>query len=122
MCIIKITPTVRVRRLGSARVICLFGVEDAHGYLTPLLSCALFHVGENILLSDSICLIMWKPFRYYQWINPCARNNDSLEPLAHGLSWNEYEQWQKSAREAKDKYVLGEITAEEALEIIEVKD
>ena len=50
------------------------------------------------------------------------RANDSLEPLAHGLSWNEYEQWQKSAREAKDKYVLGEITAEEALEIIEVKD
>ena len=50
------------------------------------------------------------------------RANVSLEPLAHGLSWNEYEQWQKSAREAKDKYVLGEITAEEALEIIEVKD
>ena len=50
------------------------------------------------------------------------RANDSLEPLAHGLSWNEYEQWQKSAREAKDKYVLGKITAEEALEIIEVKD
>ena len=50
------------------------------------------------------------------------RANDSLEPLAHGLSWNEYEQWQKSAREAKDKYVLGEITAEEALEFIEVKD
>ena len=50
------------------------------------------------------------------------RANDSLEPLAHGLSWNEYEQWQKNAREAKDKYVLGKITAEEALEIIEVKD
>ena len=50
------------------------------------------------------------------------RANDSLEPLAHGLSWNEYEQWQKSAREAKDKYVLGKITAEEALEIIEDKD
>lgn len=50
------------------------------------------------------------------------RANDSLGPLAHGLSWNEYEQWQKSAREAKDKYVLGKITAEEALEIIEVKD
>ena len=50
------------------------------------------------------------------------RANESLEPLAHGLSWNEYEQWQKSAREAKDKYVLGEITAEEALEIIEVED
>lgn len=50
------------------------------------------------------------------------RASCSLDPLPHGLSWNEYEQWQKSAREAKDKYVLGEITAEEALEIIEVKD
>ena len=31
--IIKITPTVRVRRLGSARVICLFSVEDTNGYV-----------------------------------------------------------------------------------------
>ncbi len=50
------------------------------------------------------------------------RASCSLEPLPHGLSWQEYEQWLYNARDAKDKYVLGEITAEEALEIIEVKD
>ena len=54
MCIIKITPTVRVRRLGSARVICLFSVENTDGDLFPLLAFALCHVGENILLSDRI--------------------------------------------------------------------
>ena len=38
--IIKIPPTVRALRLGSARVICLFGVEDANGYLAALLRLA----------------------------------------------------------------------------------
>ena len=52
--IIKITPTVRVRRLGSARVICLFCVENTDGDFLPLLSFALYHVGENILLSDRV--------------------------------------------------------------------
>ena len=52
--IIKITPTVRAMRLGSARVICLFCVENTDGDFFPLLSFALCHVGENILLSDRI--------------------------------------------------------------------
>ena len=52
--IIKITPTVRVLRLGSARVICLFGVENTDGDFFALLAIALCHVGENILLSDRI--------------------------------------------------------------------
>ena len=54
MCIIKITPTVQVRRLGSARVICLFGVKNTDGDFFPLLAVALCHVGENILLSDRV--------------------------------------------------------------------
>ena len=54
MRIIKITPTVRVRRLGSARVICLFRVEYANGYLTSLLMLTLGYVGENVLLSYRI--------------------------------------------------------------------
>ena len=44
--IIKITPTVRARRLGSARVICLFCVENTDGDFFPLLAVALCHVGE----------------------------------------------------------------------------
>ena len=52
--IIKITPTVRALRLGSARVICLFGVKNTDGDFFPLLSFAFCHVGENILLSDRI--------------------------------------------------------------------
>ena len=52
--IIKITPTVRALRLGSARVIYLFGIEDTDGDFFPLLSFALCHVGENILLSDRV--------------------------------------------------------------------
>ena len=57
--IIKITPTVRVRRLGSARVICLFGVKNSDGYLASLLMLTLGYVGENILLSDRI-LVRWR--------------------------------------------------------------
>ena len=52
--IMKITPTVRALRLGSARVICLFCVENTDGDFLPLLSFAFSHVGENILLSDRI--------------------------------------------------------------------
>ena len=62
--IIKIIPPVRVRCLGSARVICFFGVEDADGDFFPLLAVALGYVGENILLSDRILLtgilLTWK--------------------------------------------------------------
>ena len=47
-------PTARVRRLGSARVICLFGVKNTDGDFFPLLSFAFNHIGENILLSDRI--------------------------------------------------------------------
>ena len=57
MCIIKITPTVRVLRLGSARVICLFGVEYTNGNFFPLLSFTFSYVGENILLSDRILCV-----------------------------------------------------------------
>lgn len=50
------------------------------------------------------------------------RASCSLDPLPHGLSWQEYTNWIDLAGAAKAKYLLGEITAEEALEIIEVKD
>ena len=33
------------------RLLRRLGVEDTHGYFFPLLSVALCHVGENILLS-----------------------------------------------------------------------
>ncbi len=46
----------------------------------------------------------------------------SLDPLPRGLSWQEYTKWIDLAGAAKTKYLLGKITAEEALEIIEVKD
>ncbi len=50
------------------------------------------------------------------------RANCSLDSLPHGLSWQEYTKWIDLASAAKTKYLLGEITAEEALEIIEVND
>ena len=50
------------------------------------------------------------------------RASCSLDPLLRGLSWHEYTKWIDLASAAKTKYLLGEITAEEALEIIEVKD
>lgn len=50
------------------------------------------------------------------------RASCSLDPLPHGLSWQEYTNWIDLAGAAKAKYLLGKITTEEALEIIEVKD
>ena len=50
------------------------------------------------------------------------RASCSLDPLPHGLSWQEYTNWIDLAGAAKANYLLGKITTEEALEIIEVKD
>ena len=50
------------------------------------------------------------------------RAADSLKPLPKGISIGEYWNWTDTATEARDKYLKGEITAEEALKIIEVND
>jgi len=49
--IIKITPTVRDRRLGSARVICLFCVEYSYGDLFPLLAVAPASLHRRIVVA-----------------------------------------------------------------------
>lgn len=46
----------------------------------------------------------------------------SLEDLPKGISFDEYLDWREAASQARDRYLKGEITAEEALKIIEVND
>lgn len=46
----------------------------------------------------------------------------SLEQLPKGISFEKYLEWREPATEARTKYLKGELTAEEALKIIEVND
>ena len=50
------------------------------------------------------------------------RTTWSLEDLPKGISFEEYLNWRESASQTRDKYIKGEMTKEEALKIIEVKD
>ena len=50
------------------------------------------------------------------------RATDSLKKLSKGISIEEYWDWNETASSARDKYLKGELTAEEALKIIEVND
>ena len=50
------------------------------------------------------------------------RTADSLNKLSKGISIEEYWNWNDAATEARDKYLRGELTEEEALKIIEVND
>lgn len=50
------------------------------------------------------------------------RSLDSLNESQKRLDLYEYHNWNKAATEARDKYLHGELTAEQALKIIEVKD
>ena len=50
------------------------------------------------------------------------RSCNSLNTLAHGLTMQEYDQWLEKATQAKNRYAIGEITAEQALFEIEVSD
>ena len=46
----------------------------------------------------------------------------SLDQLPKGISFEKYLEWREPATEARTKYLKGELTAEEALKIIEVND
>ena len=46
----------------------------------------------------------------------------SLDQLPKGISFEKYLEWREPAAEARTKYLKGELTAEEALKIIEVND
>ena len=46
------------------------------------------------------------------------RENLSLEQLPHGLTWREYQAWHTKAMQARDAYVAGKLSAEEAIKII----
>lgn len=46
----------------------------------------------------------------------------TIEELPKGISFDEYLDWREAASVARDKYIKGELTAEEALKIIEVND
>ena len=50
------------------------------------------------------------------------RAADSLKKLSKGISIEKYWDWSEAASVARDKYLRGELTAEEALKIIEVND
>ena len=50
------------------------------------------------------------------------RTTWTLEALPKGISFKEYSDWREGASQARDKYIKGELTQEEALKIIEVKD
>lgn len=50
------------------------------------------------------------------------RAYDSLDRLPKGISFEEYLDWREPAAVARDKYLKGELTAEEALKIIEVNN
>lgn len=46
----------------------------------------------------------------------------SLDQLPKGIYFEKYLEWREPAAEVRTKYLKGELTAEEALKIIEVKD
>ena len=46
----------------------------------------------------------------------------SVDKLPKGISFDKYLDWREPAAEARSKYLSGELTAEEALKIIEVND
>ena len=50
------------------------------------------------------------------------RATDSLKKLSKGISIEKYWEWSEAASAARDKYLKGELMAEEALKIIEVND
>ena len=50
------------------------------------------------------------------------RTTWTLEKLPKGISFEKYLDWREPAAVARDKYLKGELTAEEALKIIEVND
>ena len=51
----------------------------------------------------------------------CIRDT-TIEELPKGISFDEYLYWREAASVARNKYIKGELTAEEALKIIEVND
>ncbi len=50
------------------------------------------------------------------------RNDGKIYMSPKGLSYDDFYVWNNAATEARDKYLRGELTAEEALKIIEVND
>lgn len=50
------------------------------------------------------------------------RTTWTTETLQKGISFEKYSEWREAAAEARSKYLKGELTAEEALKIIEVND
>ena len=47
---------------------------------------------------------------------------EDLYVSSKGITYNDFYDWNKATTEARDKYLHGELTAEEALKIIEVND
>ena len=50
------------------------------------------------------------------------RNDGKVYMSEKGLTYNDFYEWNDNATEARDKYLNGTISAEEALKIIEVND
>lgn len=57
-----------------------------------------------------------KMYRRYE------RNDGKIYMLPKGITYDDFYVWCDAATEARDKYLKGELTADEALKIIEVKD
>ena len=57
-----------------------------------------------------------KMYRRYE------RNDGKVYMSEKGLTYNDFYEWNDNATEARDKYLKGELTAEEALKFIEVND
>ena len=50
------------------------------------------------------------------------RQNDAMGDLPHGLTWQEYQAWHTKATQARDAYVAGKLSHEEAIKIINTTD
>lgn len=50
------------------------------------------------------------------------RQNDTLGDLPHGLTWQQYQAWHTNASKARDAYVAGKLSPEEAIKIINTTD
>lgn len=57
-----------------------------------------------------------KMYRRYE------RNDGKVYMSEKGLTYNDFYEWNDNATEARDKYLKGELTAEDALKFIEVND
>jgi len=78
------------------------------------------HLKRKIDAQNDTVLLAYKR-TYQKMYKRLERSTDSLHPLAKGLTQSGFFEWNDKAVEARDLYLKGKLTAEDALAIIETE-